>query len=98
MHVKEIKPIVGRVYKLDYNGVSRVALVVDYDGRLVYVYDFVREGPRNYKESKIVDAEDITDKVLVLAEDEWTETAKAKLSRVYKVFVDEHDSLYAVNI
>jgi hypothetical protein len=98
MHTKEIKPVVGRVYKLDYDGVSRVAVVKDYDGRLVYVYDFVRQGPRNYTESKIRNAVDITDKVAIFTENEWTESAKAKLSRVYRVFVDEQDTLYAVNI
>jgi len=98
MHTKEIKPVVGRLYKLDYDGTTRVALVNDYDGRHLYAYDFLRQGPRTYMESKIRNAEDVTDKSLVLPETDWTNSLKEKLSRVYRVFVDGDDTLYAVNI
>lgn len=98
MHTKEIKPVVGRLYKLDYNGTTRVALVNDYDGLYLYAYDFLRQGPRTYMESKIRNAEEVTDKSLVLPETDWTNSLKEKLSRVYRVFVDGDDTLYAVNI
>lgn len=98
MHTKELTPVVGRVYKFDYKGVSRVVVACDVGNGHVAGYDFVRGGWRNFTESKVQNAEDVTDKALILEDSEWTEALKAKMSRVYKVFVDNDDTLYAVNL
>lgn len=91
----EKKPSVGELYRFDYNGEERVAVVLSaYDP--MQCWDFTNDGFRYFRHDKVKNFKDITKSLGSIEEYSQSDIRKARDAGC-KVFEDvDNDTLYYV--
>lgn len=78
------EPVVGRVYQFNYDSVNRKVVCRESKDGFLNGYDFTREDFRRFKQSKIMEAIDITDDCIIMpADDEKIAFFESKGIKVY---------------
>lgn len=66
MLLLEIEPEVGHLYKFNYNGRARLALVRNLENDYMDCHDFTSNGPRRFSYARIKSVKDLTDAMLIV--------------------------------